>query len=122
MQSKMDFMYTNKVWTLVDAPEDVNPIGCKWIFKKMIRADGQVETYKTRLVAKDFRQKYGIDYDEIFSLIAMLKSIQIMLAIVVYHDYEIWQMDVKTSFLNGFLEEEVYMSQSEGFELNERPN
>ena len=57
MKSEMDSMYTNKVWILVDAPEGVNPIGCKWVYKKKIGADGQIETYKARLVAKGFRQK-----------------------------------------------------------------
>ena len=61
MKSKMDSMYTNQVWTLVDAFEGVTPIGCKWVFKKKIEADGQVKTYKARLVAKDFKQKQGID-------------------------------------------------------------
>ena len=89
MRSKMDSMYVNQVWTLVDAPEGVSPIGSKWVYKKKIRVDGQVETYKARLVAKGFRQKQGIDYDETFSPVAMLKSIRIMLAIAAYHDYEI---------------------------------
>ena len=75
---------------MVDALEGVTPIGCKWIFKRKIRVDGQVETYKARLVAKDFSQRQGIDYDETFSPVAMLKSIWIMLAIAVYYDYEIW--------------------------------
>ena len=75
MKSEMDSMYTNQVWTLVDAPEGVTLIGCKWVFKKKIEADGQVETYKARLVVKGFRQKQGIDYDKIFSPVAMLKSI-----------------------------------------------
>ena len=57
IKSKMDLMYTNQIWILVDAPEGVTPIGCKWIFKKKIRTDGQVETYKVRLVVKYFRQK-----------------------------------------------------------------
>ena len=64
----MDFTYFNQLWTLVDAPEGVTPIGCKWVYKKKIGVDGQVETYKARLVAKDFKQKQGIDYDEIISL------------------------------------------------------
>ena len=81
MKSEMDSMYSNQVWTLVDALEGVNPIGCKWVFMKNIGADGQVETYKARFVVKGFRQKKEIDYDETFSPIAMLKSIQIMLAI-----------------------------------------
>ena len=70
---------------------------------------------KLELSQKDFRQVQGVDYDEIFSLVAMLKSVRIMLAIAAFYDYEIWQMDVKTAFLNGFLEEELYMMQPEGF-------
>ena len=89
MKSEMDSMYSNQVWTLVDPPNGINLIGCKWVFKRKIRVNGQVETYKARLVAKGFRQKHGIDYDETFSLVAMLKSIQILLAIAAYHDYEI---------------------------------
>jgi len=71
--------------------------------------DGNVHVYKARLVAKGFRQVQGIDYDETFSPVAMLKSIRIILAIASYFDYEIWQMDVKTTFLNGNLDEDVYM-------------
>ena len=77
--------------------------------------DGNVHTYKARLVAKGFKQTHGIDYDEIFSPVAMLKSIRILLAIAAYYDYEIWQMDVKTAFLNGNLLKDVYMIQPEGF-------
>jgi hypothetical protein len=77
--------------------------------------DGNVHVYKARLVVKGFRQVQGIDYDETFSPVAMLKSIWIILAIVAYFDYEIWQMDVKTAFLNGNLEEDMYMIQPEGF-------
>ena len=76
----------------------------------MIGVDGQVETYKARLVAKDFRQRKGIDYYETFSLVAMVQSIQILLVIAAYYDYEIWQMDIKIAFLNDNLEEEVYMT------------
>ena len=115
MESEMESMYTNQVWTLVEAPEGVKPIECKWVYKRKIGADGQVETYKARLVAKGFRQRQGIDFDETFSPVALLKSIRILLAIAAYYDYEIWQMDVKTAFLNGKLEEEVYMTQPEGF-------
>ena len=70
---------------------------------------------KFDLLQKVFRQVQGVDYDEIFSLVSMLKSVRIMLAIAAFYDYEIWQMDVKTAFLNGFLEEELYMMQPEGF-------
>jgi hypothetical protein len=72
--------------------------------------DGNVHIYKARLVAKGFKQIHGIDYDETFSPIAMLKFVQILLAIAAYFDYEIWQMDVKTTFLNRNLTEDVYMT------------
>ena len=111
----MKSMKINDVWTLVDPPEGVKPIGSKWVFKRKRGADGKVETYKARLIVKDYYQYYGIDYDEIFSPVAMLKSIQIMVAIAAHLDYEIWQMDVKTAFLNGELTKEVYMIQPEGF-------
>ncbi|KAK8662901.1 hypothetical protein V6N13_024787 [Hibiscus sabdariffa] len=85
-RSEMDSMSENQVWTLVEPPKGVKPIGCKWVFKKKTDMDGNVQTYKGRLVAK-----------------------------AAFHDYEIWQVDVKTAFLNGKLEEDVYMTQPEGF-------
>ena len=84
MKSEMDSMYSNQVWTLVEAPKDVKPIGCKWVYKRKIGADGQVETYKARLMAKGFIQRPGIDFDETFSPVALLKSIRILLAIAAY--------------------------------------
>ena len=108
-------MSDNQVWNLVDPTPGVTPIGCKWIFKVKTDMDGKTQTYKARLVTKGYRQIHGIDYDETFSPVAMVKSIRILLAIAAYYDYEIWQMDVKTAFLNGNLTEDVYMSQPEGF-------
>ena len=115
MKSEMQSMYDNQVWTLIDPPEGLKTIGCKWVFKKKTDMDGNVHTFKARLVAKGFKQIHGIDYDETFSPVAMLKSIRILLAIAAYYDYEIWQMDVKTEFFNGNLLEDVYMTQPEGF-------
>ena len=112
---EMDSMYTNQVWTLVDPHEGIKSIGCKWIFKKKTDMEGNVITYKARLVDKGYRQKKGVDYDETFSPVAMLKSIRTLLTIAAHYDYEIWKMDVKTVFLNGNLTEEVYMTQPEGF-------
>ena len=85
----MDSMHSNQVWELVDLPEGVKLIGCKWIYKRKRGADGRVETYKARLVAKDYTQKKGIDYEDTFSLVAMLKSICILLYIAAHMDYEI---------------------------------
>ena len=90
MQSEMDSMSENKVWTLSDAPDGVKPIGCKWVFKKKTDMEGKVVTYKARLVAKGYRQRQGVDYDETFSPVAMTKSIRILLAIATHYDYEIW--------------------------------
>ena len=116
MKFEMDSMYTNQVWNLVEPPEEIKPIGCKWVFKRKTDMDGKVQMYKARLVTKDYCQRQGVDFDETFSFVAMIKSIRIMLAIATYHDYEIWQIDVKTAFLNRNLQEEVYMTQPEGFE------
>ncbi|KAJ9547245.1 hypothetical protein OSB04_019788, partial [Centaurea solstitialis] len=90
--------------------------------QKKTDMDGNVHTFKARLVAKGFTQTHGFDYDETFSLVAMLKSIRILMAISAYFNYEIWQMDVKTAFLNGKLTEDVYMEQPEGFEDPKNPN
>ena len=83
-------MYDNQVWTLIDPPEGLKTIGCKWVLKMKIDMDGNVHTFKSRLVTKGFKQTHGIDYDEMFSPIAMLKSIRILLAVIAYYDYEIW--------------------------------
>jgi hypothetical protein len=115
MESEMDSMYINQVWTLVDKPEGIKPIGCNWIYKRKLGPTGKVETNKARLVAKGYTQKAGIDYEENFSPVAMLKSIRILLLIAAHYDYEIWQMNVKTAFLNGFIREEIYMNQPVGF-------
>jgi hypothetical protein len=86
MKSEMGSMYENKVWTLVDLPDDRQAIENKWIFKRKTDADGSVTIYKARLVTKGFRQVQGVDYNEIFSLVAMLKSIRIMLAIATFYE------------------------------------
>ena len=85
-------------------PEGFRPIGNKWIYKRKKGPDVQVETYKARLVGKQYTQKEGVEYEENFSPMAILKSIRILLSIAASLDYEIWQMDVKTTFLNENLE------------------
>ena len=109
MKTEMESMDSNQVWELVEPPANIKPIGCKWVYKRKRGSDGKVETFKARLVAKGFTQKEGIDYEETFSAVAMLKPIRILLSIATCLDYEIWQMDVKTAFLNSNLEEDIYM-------------
>ena len=111
MNQEMESTYSNFVWELVDPPEDVRPVGCKWIFKRKRGIDGKVETFKARLVEKGYTQKEGVDYEETFSPIALLKSIRIVLPITPCLNYEIWKMELKTTFLNGYLEESIYLMQ-----------
>ncbi|KAL0445632.1 UNVERIFIED_CONTAM: Copia protein [Sesamum latifolium] len=102
MRSEMDSMCSNKVWTLVDPSKGFKPIVC----------NGEVATFKARLVAKCYTQKPSVDFEETYLPIVMAKSIRILLVISAYYDYEIWQMEVKAAFLNGFIKEEIYMDQS----------
>nr|GEW12050.1 putative retrotransposon Ty1-copia subclass protein [Tanacetum cinerariifolium] len=99
----------------VDLPHNCKTFGSKWLFKKKTDMDGNIRTYKARLVAKVFIQTYGVDYEETFSPVADIKAIRILMAIAAYYDYEVWQMDVKTTFLSGRLNEDVYMVQTERF-------
>ncbi|KAL0405243.1 UNVERIFIED_CONTAM: Retrovirus-related Pol polyprotein from transposon TNT 1-94 [Sesamum latifolium] len=98
----------------LDHLKGIRPIGCKWVYKHKLGADGEVTAFKTRLVLKGYTQRSGVDFEETYSPIAMAKSIRILLAIAAWYDYEIWQMDMKMAFLNGFVEEEIYMDQPEG--------
>jgi hypothetical protein len=89
MKSEIESMHDNEVWNLVDPTNGMRPIGCKWGFKKKMDKDGNVHIYKARLVTKVFKKIHGIDYDKTFSPITMLKSVQILLSIAAYFDYEI---------------------------------
>ncbi|GKD23075.1 retrotransposon protein, putative, ty1-copia subclass [Tanacetum coccineum] len=115
MNAKMQSMMDSMVWVLVDLPPNCKTVGSKWIFKKKTDMDGIVHTYKARLVAKGYTQLYGVDYEETFSPVADIRAIRILISIAAFYDYEIWQMDVKTAFLNGYLDEDIYMVQPEGF-------
>ena len=115
MKSEMRSMYENKVWTLIYLPNDRRAIEINGSSRGRRTLIVVLLSTKLELSKKGFRQVQSVDYDESFSLVAMLKSVRIMLAIAAFYDYEIWQMDVKTAFLNGFLEEELYMMQPEGF-------
>ncbi|GKA10795.1 retrotransposon protein, putative, ty1-copia subclass [Tanacetum coccineum] len=99
-------MKDNQVWVLVDLPPNGQTIRSKWLFKKKTDMDGNVHTFKAHLVAKGYTQIYGVDYRETFSPVADIRAIRILLAIAAFYDYEIWQMDVKTDFLNGHLSED----------------
>ncbi|CAA7051375.1 unnamed protein product [Microthlaspi erraticum] len=120
-KEEIDSMVKNGVWDIVPLPEGHKAVGCKWVFKTKLNCNGNVERYKARLVAKGFNQKEGIDY-ETFSPVSRKDSLRIILALVAQYDLELHQMDVKTAFLNGDLEEEVYMCQPEGFIIEGQEN
>ena len=115
MKDQMSYMRCNDVWDLVEFPNGTKAISCKWDFKTKKYSLGNIERYKVKLVAKGFTQKEGIDYTETFSPISKKDSLCIILALVAHFDLELQQMDVKTAFLNGELDKEVYMKQPEGF-------
>ncbi|GJW19479.1 helitron helicase-like domain-containing protein [Tanacetum coccineum] len=98
---------------LVDLPPNCKTVGSKWIFKKKTYMDGIVHTYKAHLVAKGYTQLYEVDYEETFSPVTDIRAIRILISIAAFYDYEIWKIDVKTAFLNGYLDEDIYMVQTE---------
>src|SRR5580765_6358588 len=121
MQEEMASLKKNETWDLVPLPKGKRAIGCKWIYKKKPAvSEKEGEKFKARLVAQGFSQQKGIDYDEIFSPVVRHTSIRAVLALVAYHDMILEQMDVKTAFLHGNLEEQIYIKQPEGFEETEQ--
>ncbi|GJV15014.1 retrotransposon protein, putative, ty1-copia subclass [Tanacetum coccineum] len=113
MNEEMQSIKDNQVWRLVDLPPNSKTIGSKWLFKKKTDMYGIVHTYKSHLVAKRFTQTYEVNYEKM--LFADIRAIRILRAIATFYDYEIWQIDVKTAFLNGYFDEDIYMVQPEGF-------
>nr|GEV50422.1 retrotransposon protein, putative, Ty1-copia subclass [Tanacetum cinerariifolium] len=115
MNAEMQSMKDNQVSCLVDLSPDCKTVGSKWLFKKKIDMNGNVHTHKALLIAMGFTQLYGVNYEKTFSPVTDIRAIRILLAIATSYDYEICQMDVKTTFLNGCLDEDIYMVQLEGF-------
>jgi transposase InsO family protein len=115
VNSEVESILQNHTWELVDLPPGSKPLGYKWIFKRKLKADGSIDKYKARLVVKGYRQKEGLDYFDTYSPVTRITSIRMLIAIAALYNLEIHQMDVKTAFLNGDLDEEIYMEQPEGF-------
>ena len=115
INSEIESILQNHTWELVNLPPGCKPLGSKWIFKKKIKADGSIDKYKARLVIKGYRQREGLDYFDTYSPVTRINSIRMVVAIAALRNLEVHQMDVKTAFLNGDLDEEIYMEQPEGF-------
>ena len=100
INSEIESILSNHTWELANLPPGSKPIGCKWIFKRKLKPDGSIDKYKARLVAKGYRQKEELDYFDTYSPVTRITSIQMLIAIAVLHNLDIYQMDVKTAFLN----------------------
>ncbi|KAJ9565193.1 hypothetical protein OSB04_001159 [Centaurea solstitialis] len=122
IQDEIDSIMQNHTWDLSDLPPGCKPLNSKWIFKRKMKVDGSIDKYKARLVIKGFRQKEGIDFFDTYAPVARITTIRLLLALAAIHNLVIHQMDVKTAFLNGELNEEIYMRQPEGFVISGNEN
>jgi len=122
----LDHSYARRVesivWELVEKLDNYPVIGTKWVFRNKLYENGIVIRNKARLVAKGYNQEEGIDYEETYAPIARLEVIRMLLAFASIMDFKLYQMDVKSAFLNGFIQEEVYVDQPPGLENLEKPN
>ena len=107
VRSEMDSILANGTWETTDRPYGCKPIGCKLVFKKKLRPDGTIEKYKARLVAKGYTQKEGEDFFDTYSPVARLTTIRVLLSLAPSYGLRVHQMDIKTAFLNGELDEEI---------------
>jgi histone deacetylase 1/2 len=115
MQAEYSALMNNKTWSLVPLPAHRRAIGCKWVFRIKENPDGTINKYKACLVAKGYNQEPGFDFQETFSLVVKLVTIRVILTLALSFRWDIQQIDVNNAFLNGILQEEVYMSQPPGF-------
>ena len=122
MSVEFESLTKNNTWELVPPPEGKNIVGSKWVLKMKRNSDGSLDCFKARLVAQGYTQTHGIDYEEVFAPVAKYSTIRSLLTLANAHDLEVHQLDVKTAFLNGSVEHDIYMSQPEGFIDPNRPN
>ena len=115
LEEEMKALQENNTWPLVPLPEGKKTVGCKWVFTIKHKADGFVERYKVKLVAKGFTQTYEINYQETSSPVAKLNTIRVLISLVANLDWSLHQFDVKNIFLHGDFEEKVYMDIPPGF-------
>lgn len=116
MQEELSMIEKNQTWELVERPEGRKVIGVKWVFKTKFNADCSINKYKARLVVKGYAQIYGVDYSETFAPVARLDTIRFLLAVSAQKSWKVFHLDVKSAFLNGVLQEEIFVEQPKGFE------
>ena len=121
MKFELDALEKNGTWIIMDLPEDVRPIGNKWVYKVKYRVDGSIERYKARLVAKGYNQVEGLDFFDTFSPVAKLTTVRTLLALASIYSWHLHQLDVNNAFLHGDLHEDVYMVVPQGVKCS-KPN
>jgi len=121
MKNEIKALNINETWSITDLPPGKRSIGCKWVYKLKFNADGKIERYKARLLAKGYTQVEGIDYHETFSPVAKIMTIRLLIAVAAAKNWHLDQLDVNNTFLHGDLDEEVYMDLPQGL-CTEKPN
>jgi len=121
MQEELNQFEYNEVWSLVPRTHEMNIIGTKWVYKNKMDEHGAITRNKARLVAKGYNQEEGIDFGETYAPIARLEAVRLLLAFSSIQGFKLFQMDVKSAFLNGYINEEVFVSQPPGFEDYKNP-
>ncbi|KAK3003520.1 hypothetical protein RJ639_018195 [Escallonia herrerae] len=122
MLEETNALLRNDTWELVPKPKDIEPVTCKWVYKVKKKADGTVNRFKARLVARGFSQHYGLDYEETFSPIAKMVTVRTIISLAAYKGWKLWQLDVKNAFLYGELDRDVFMEQPQGFVSKQFPH
>jgi len=122
MGEEVESFEETHTWDLVPPDPSITPLGCRWVFKTKLRADGSLDRLKARLVAKGYEQEEGVDYVETYSHVVRTATVRSILHVATIHKWEIKQLDVKNAFLHGDLKETVYMYQPPGFENKDRPD
>jgi hypothetical protein len=117
MEAELNVLVRNDTWDLVNLPKGKEVIGTKWVYKTKYKLDGTIDKYKAHLVAKGYAQREGIDYTETFAPVAKMDTIRMVLELAAQYKWTIFQMDVKSTFLNGYVDKEIYVGQTEGFEV-----
>jgi len=120
MAAEFTALQANNTWSLVPLPPNREPIGCKWVFRIKENSDGSINRYEARLVAKGFHQQPGIDFNDTFSPVIKPVTITLILMLALTSDWSMQQIDVNNAFLNGFLQEEIYMIQPPGLEAQDK--
>lgn len=116
MDSEIKSIEKNQTWKLTELPVGAKKIGVKWIYKTKLNEVGEMEKYKARLVAKGYSQQYGVDYTEVFAPVARMDTVRMIIALAAQRSWRIYQLDVKSAFLHGELNEDVYVEQPRGYE------